>query len=166
MFSGCSRSGCHRRVFCKTRSESYQCNRWKPHTNPSSTVVTRKLRQPENYVNRKGFHSILLQAVCDHEMFIIDAYVGWPGSGHDARVFRRSPLAEHLDNHYEQMCPDHSYLLGDAAYPLKHSFRTPFKDNGNLTQQQRPEHIILNTAAQGCSVRHNCCWVLAPVPAA
>ena len=92
---------------------------------------------PENYVNRKGFHSIILQAVCDHEMFITDIHLGWPGSVHDARVFRPSPLCDHLDNNTTEMCPDGSYLLGDAAYPLKNSLLTPFKENGNLTQQQR-----------------------------
>lgn len=30
----------------------------------------------ENYVNRKGFHSITLPAVCDYKMFITDALVG------------------------------------------------------------------------------------------
>ena len=63
---------------------------------------------PENYVNRKGFHSIILQAVCDHEMFITDVYAGWPGSVHDARVFRWSPLCDYLDNNATEMCPDGS----------------------------------------------------------
>jgi len=61
---------------------------------------------PENYVNRKGFHYVILQAVCDHEMFLTDIYVGWPGSVHDASVFRRSPLCELLENNPLDMCPE------------------------------------------------------------
>ena len=66
-----------------------------------------------------------------------DVYVGWPGSVHDARVFRRSPLHEHLEANTLEMCPQESYLLGDAAYPLRNYLLTPFKDNGHLTQKQK-----------------------------
>jgi hypothetical protein len=34
----------------------------------------------ENYINRKGFHSIVAQVVCDHEMRFISVSAGWPGS--------------------------------------------------------------------------------------
>ena len=40
------------------------------------------------YYNRKGFHSIVLQAACQYDMQFPDCYVGWPGSVHDARVLR------------------------------------------------------------------------------
>ena len=42
---------------------------------------------PENYINRKGFYSIILQAVFNDQMLFTDAYVGWMGSVHDVRVF-------------------------------------------------------------------------------
>ena len=45
----------------------------------------------ENYVNRKSFHSIILQAVCDNELYFTDIYAGWPGSVHNACVYRRPP---------------------------------------------------------------------------
>ena len=41
---------------------------------------------PENYINRKDFHSIVLQACYDHEMFFTNCYCGWPGSVHNSRV--------------------------------------------------------------------------------
>ena len=46
---------------------------------------------PENYVNRKGWHSVNLQALCSHNLKFIDCYAGWSGSVHDAIVFRNSP---------------------------------------------------------------------------
>lgn len=52
---------------------------------------------PENYVNRKGFYSIILQAVCNDQMLFTDAYVGWPGSVHDARVFNNSDLLRGIE---------------------------------------------------------------------
>ena len=35
--------------------------------------------------NHKGFHSIILHAVVDHEYHIWNINVGWPGRVHDAR---------------------------------------------------------------------------------
>ncbi|KAJ3598603.1 hypothetical protein NHX12_002109 [Muraenolepis orangiensis] len=64
------------------------------------------------YVNRKLFPSISLQAVCDHQGRFIDTYVGWPGSVHDARVLRHSPL--YRGSVYP--LPGH-FILADGGYP-------------------------------------------------
>ena len=92
---------------------------------------------PEQYINRKNFHSMQLQTVCDNEMVFTDVYCGWPGAVHDARVLRNSPLhqaAEFLPN---DTFPGESYLIGDCAYPLKTWLITGFKENGNLSGRQR-----------------------------
>ena len=34
----------------------------------------------ERYINRKGFHSMQLQVVCDTDMIFTDVYCGWPGA--------------------------------------------------------------------------------------
>ncbi|XP_033934486.1 putative nuclease HARBI1 [Pseudochaenichthys georgianus] len=64
------------------------------------------------YRNRKLFSSILLQAVCDHQGRFIDTYVGWPGSVHDSRGLRHSPL-------YRQALypPPGHFILADGGTP-------------------------------------------------
>ena len=44
-------------------------------------------RFAKDYYNRKGFHSILLQAVVDDRYCFTDLSVGQVGSRHDAAVF-------------------------------------------------------------------------------
>ena len=96
---------------------------------------------PENYINRKGFHSVVLQAVCDHQMVFTDCYAGWPGSVHDARIFKNSDLFKRVSDDLNVM-PNGSYILGDSVYPLLPWLLTPFKDIGTLTEAQKKFNFI------------------------
>ena len=50
------------------------------------------LENPSDYYNRKGFYSIIMQAVVDFRGLFLDTYIGWPGKVHDARVFSNSSV--------------------------------------------------------------------------
>lgn len=80
-----------------------------------------------------------MQAVCDNEMRILDVFIGFPGSVHDSRVFRNSPLAQNL----EEKCGRY-FILGDSGYPLTTKLLTPFKDRGNLTREQLNYNLKLS----------------------
>ncbi|XDV21828.1 hypothetical protein PO909_026848 [Leuciscus waleckii] len=45
-----------------------------------------------DFVNRKGFHSVNVQMVCDSMFHITNVEAKWPGSVHDSRIFRESHL--------------------------------------------------------------------------
>ena len=47
---------------------------------------------PLDYYNRKGYHSVLMQALVDDQYPFLDVYMGWPGSVHDVRVLGNSKL--------------------------------------------------------------------------
>lgn len=64
------------------------------------------------YFNRKLFHSVQLQAICDHQGRFLDVFVGYPGSVHDARVLRNSPV--YIGGLYP---PAGFCILGDGGYP-------------------------------------------------
>ena len=86
------------------------------------------------YINRKGFASMNL-AVCDSDLKFTYVNVGWPGSVHDARVYRNT-LQPVLEEQEEELLAG-GYLLGDAAFPVATYLQPPFRDNGHLTTQQR-----------------------------
>ena len=74
------------------------------------------------YVNRKGYHSINIQCVCDPFMCFIDIVVRYPGSSADAFIFNQCGLKTRLESDDF----DGKVLLGDSGYALKHYMLTPF----------------------------------------
>ncbi|XP_011704880.1 PREDICTED: putative nuclease HARBI1 [Wasmannia auropunctata] len=97
-----------------------------------------------DYINRKGYHSIQLQVVCDYRAFITHCYVGHPGSVHDQRVFRQSEVATYLND--EAKFPFDSHIVGDCAYALHERLLVPFKDNGHLSAAQEYYNFCLSSA--------------------
>ncbi|XP_043283152.1 putative nuclease HARBI1 [Venturia canescens] len=90
---------------------------------------------PECYVNRKGHHSIQLQAVCDHERRFTHCLSGHVDSVHDQRVFRLSEVNEYLNN--SRKFPHDCHLVEDSAYTVHKHLMVPYRDNGHLTERQR-----------------------------
>lgn len=75
------------------------------------------------YVNRKNYHSINVQIVCDASHRILDLVASWPGATHDARILRESGLFQLFE---QRMLPVRCHLLGDSGYPGKEWLLTPF----------------------------------------
>ena len=104
----------------------------------SHVRIKEPLQELDSYTNRKAFTSIVIQAVCDSHMRFLDVSVGWPGSMHDARIFRRSGLGQRLDK--DGLHPYH--ILGDSAYPLKKHLVVPFRDNGHLSEEEKRFNVV------------------------
>ncbi|XP_018403340.1 PREDICTED: putative nuclease HARBI1 [Cyphomyrmex costatus] len=102
-------------------------------------------RNTHDYYNRKGFHSIILQAACDHKGVFIDCHIGMPGRMHDARVFRNSPLYNQIRNAEMPLIPNDMHLIGDSAYPLMQNVMVPFRDNGHLLPSQITYNVKLSS---------------------
>ncbi|KAF2884499.1 hypothetical protein ILUMI_21673 [Ignelater luminosus] len=106
----------------------------------SHIEIDKPTERSVDYINRKGYHSIVLQGLCNEHLNFIDIFIGYPGSVHDARVFRNSSLYSKL----QTVCGD-KYILGDSAYPQSPQLLTPYKDNGHLTAAQKYFNKKLST---------------------
>ena len=98
-----------------------------------------------DYYNRKGFYSVVVQAVVDHNLLFTDLYIGWPGSVHDARVLASSALYNKCNNG-EFLQGDSLrvngttlpiFLIGDSAYPLLPWLIKPFAMSASMSAQQK-----------------------------
>ncbi|CAM4570447.1 unnamed protein product [Caretta caretta] len=98
--------------------------------------------QAGEYINCKGYFSIVLQALMDHKGHFTNINVGWLGKVHDARIFRNSVLFQKLQE--GTFFPDRKItvgavempivILGDPAYPLMPWLMKPY--TGSLDSSQ------------------------------
>ena len=58
----------------------------------SHIPILRPDESASDYYNRKGYYSVIMQAMVDFRGLFMDVYIGWPGKVHDARVFANSSL--------------------------------------------------------------------------
>ena len=65
------------------------------------------------YVNRKNFHSINIQGVCDAELKFLNIIAKWPGSTHDSFIWSNCALKEM----FEDGTISDGWLLGIVRTP-------------------------------------------------
>ena len=94
---------------------------------------------PVDYFNRKGFYSIVLQAVVDYKKKFLDICVGWPGSTHDSRILINSNIYNKFNNQDNLVATsfNNKYILGDGGYPNLSWLIVPYKNIGRELNQQQ-----------------------------
>ena len=115
----------------------------------SHISIKTPLSSADSYINRKSHASIVLQAVCTPNLQFIDVSTGWPGSMHDARIYRRSKLHKFING--GKLDRD-VHILGDSAYPLEENLMVPYRDNGHLNAKQKKFNYI-HSASRCCVER-------------
>ncbi|XP_036321183.1 putative nuclease HARBI1 [Rhagoletis pomonella] len=95
----------------------------------------------KSYANRKGTHSVLLQAISNEKMEFLYFYAGECGSLNDASLIAKSGLENKINTVCFKIAMD-QHLLGDFSYPLKPWLITPFRDKVGLTDEQMFFNII------------------------
>lgn len=82
------------------------------------------------YVNRKGWHSINVQLMCDAEYRITNVVARWPGSAQDNFSFTTSNIGRQM----ERNGGAEGHLLGDSGYYQRTWMMTPFRQCVNDKQ--------------------------------
>jgi hypothetical protein len=62
---------------------------------------------PKQFFNRKGFHALCLQAICDQKRRFLFCSATEPGATHDSKAFKRSSLYRK----FTALCVSHCVLV-------------------------------------------------------
>ncbi|XP_055999383.1 putative nuclease HARBI1 [Ostrea edulis] len=93
-------------------------------------IIAPSENEPD-FVNRKGFHSLNVQMVCDTNFKFTSVCASWPGSVHDSRIWRESSLCRQFER------GEHNgILLGDSGYPCRRFLMTPYLNPQTNTHQR------------------------------
>ncbi|XP_052258927.1 putative nuclease HARBI1 [Dreissena polymorpha] len=120
---------------CKTLKSRFQSIAGFPNVIGLIDGTHVRIQRPKNheadFINRKGYHSLNVQMVCDHSKKVRSLTAKWPGSTHDARIWREC----HLRNQFEQGAHN-GFILGDSGYPCTPYLMTPFRTPEAQNQEQ------------------------------
>ncbi|XP_077576059.1 putative nuclease HARBI1 isoform X1 [Stigmatopora nigra] len=111
--------------------------------------------EDSTYVNKRGFHSIGCQLVCDARGLLLSVETHWPGGFKAVDVLERSALYKELQESEE------GYLLGDSSYPLKTWLMTPVKCPGSPAEfgynlAHTATHEIVDRTFRAIQTRFRC----------
>ena len=110
--------------------------------------------EPNEYVNRKSFHSIVLQGVADANRKFLHVSTSYAGSIHDARVLRMSSLLTAIEDGDILHSPLRRIggmqvkplIVANPAYKLTTWCMKPFPQTRALTDRQRDFYKSLSSA--------------------
>lgn len=86
-------------------------------------ILAPKNKIERDYVNRKCFHSINVQAIVDDRGKFLNIVAKWPGCTHDAFILKNSDVYRAFEENEIQ-----GVLLGDSGYPSKKWLYTPLSN--------------------------------------
>ncbi|CAG2243342.1 HARBI1 [Mytilus edulis] len=120
-----------------------------------------------SFVNRKGVHSVNVQAVCDAKGKFTNINANWPGSSHDSHIFRTSQVCTYME---ENGGWANGVLLGDSGYPCRPFLMTPYQ-NPVLDHQKSTTNATVQPEIRmkpgkackiiiACAILHNICILL------
>ncbi|KAG5870318.1 hypothetical protein JTB14_038401 [Gonioctena quinquepunctata] len=104
------------------------------------------------FINRKNYHSINCQIVCDADLKIRHINARYPGSVHDAAIWIVSNLREFLLENFHNARDRHTWLLGDSGYPLQPFLLTPIVGADPNTPDGRytESHVRTRNVVERC----------------
>lgn len=129
-------------------------NKWEfPNCSGVIDVCHIQIIQPkenlDDYINRKGYYSLIIQGVCDHRYMLQDFNIGWPGKVHEARVLANSNIYQSGEdgtlfpenmtmkiNICDNEAPIPICIVGHPAYQLRNWLMEPYPGCSALSHTQ------------------------------
>ncbi|XP_022823108.1 putative nuclease HARBI1 [Spodoptera litura] len=113
-------------------------------------AIVKPARDEHLFFNRKGYHSLNVQMICDHNLKILNVNAKYGGATHDSFIWASSqvePFMRELHRRGEQ-----TWLLGDSGYPQRAWLMTPVLNAAAGSQEDiyTTRHIQARNCIERC----------------
>jgi DDE superfamily endonuclease len=82
-----------------------------------------------DYHGRKHQYSLSVLIINDDQRLVRYFLAGWPGSCHDNRIWKNTPVCQHPDRYFNEQ----QYILGDSAYENSNHMVSSYKCPRGMT---------------------------------
>ncbi|KAL0829639.1 hypothetical protein ABMA28_003145 [Loxostege sticticalis] len=86
-------------------------------------AITRPAEEEHVFFNRKGYHSLNVQMICDYDLRITSVNAVFGGASHDSHIWSASHVRTCMQGLHE--IGEQVWLLGDSGYPQRPWLMTP-----------------------------------------
>ncbi|RVE41118.1 hypothetical protein evm_014234 [Chilo suppressalis] len=104
----------------------------------------------ERFYNRKQYHSLNVQIICDSDLNILSVDASYPGATNDATVWQMHPLYNYLIECRRN--GETLWVLGDSGYPQRTHTMTPIVNStaGSKESVYTKMHVSARNCVERC----------------
>ncbi|CAK1597621.1 unnamed protein product [Parnassius mnemosyne] len=113
-------------------------------------AIVKPSEEEHAFYNRKGYHSLNVQMVCDHNLKIMNINAKFGGATHDSHIWSSSLVEPYMRHLHES--GEHVWLLGDSGYPQRPWLMTPILNapHGSREELYTTRHVQARTCIERC----------------
>ncbi|KAJ8720629.1 hypothetical protein PYW08_006094 [Mythimna loreyi] len=102
------------------------------------------------FYNRKGYHSLNVQMICDSDLHIINVNAKFGGATHDSHIWASSIVEPYMRELHQNN--EHVWLLGDSGYPQRPWLMTPILNavQGSREERYTERHVQARNCIERC----------------
>ncbi|KAL0810119.1 hypothetical protein ABMA28_010921 [Loxostege sticticalis] len=102
------------------------------------------------YFNRKGYHSLNVQMICDHNLKILNVNAKFGGATHDSFIWSSSHVEQYMRGLHQN--GEQTWLLGDSGYPQRAWLMTPILNAapGSREEVYTTRHVQARNSIERC----------------
>ncbi|RVE41373.1 hypothetical protein evm_013977 [Chilo suppressalis] len=113
-------------------------------------AIIRPANNEERFYNRKQYHSLNVQIICDSDLNILSVDASYPGATNDATVWQMHPLYNYLLECRRN--GETLWVLGDSGYPQRTHTMTPIVKStaGSKESVYTKMHVSARNCVERC----------------